>query len=635
MAKDDNVELSQTSANGKKKGKKKSGHKKTVSKASVKSSMDLLEKNAAVLGDSSSAGAINVNAVTNLEEIKQKIYESDIQRFKDLYAQLQNVIATSENLPRKKEKKFKKVVKMLEKRLEAAGEVVKKDYKVMKEHQKRAAEEHLDKKVEHDGEEKDALHVVAFLLDEFGEGEKKLERLETMYEKEPEGCFKYGHLLEVPKLQQYFKDGGKTIVRADEERKVGWVELFFDLIFVVALAHLGVDLEHGRNGKAVSTYAVLFAAVWNIWASCTKYANRIGPRDAFHKILYMVEMVAVLGMVAHTVNGVVGAYIIGRLGVEVFTWWSAYFNPPMRGTAVMQSLVLFLSLAPWVISLFPEQSENTKKEPDNIHLEYWAAGLVIEMVGQALISVSARFSLPYNVEHLAERMGLFTIIMLGENMVALLFDSFNAVSKTYFCAVLAGLLAWNFQTLYFDVEAGRHKQHALVGSKTRGWFWYTSHILLHASIVATAAGSKLIIHSTLEGVNLLTDEEIHHYKDTTFERWLFCGATSTSYFIFSILGLTHKAHHDVLIRKKYRVAARLTIALLMALMPAYLDDNISLTAYMALVAFLSTLTTIIELYGGIAPEEERVLTKKRMEENEEELEEAFATGDTIASNKLA
>lgn len=120
---------------------------------------------------------------------------------------------------------------MLEKRLAAAGKVVKHDYKVMKYHQRKTAEEHLDRQIKHGGKEKDALHVVAFLLVEFGEGEKKLERLETMYEKELEGCFKYGHLLEVPKLQQYFKDGGRTIVRADEKRQVGWVELFFDLIF--------------------------------------------------------------------------------------------------------------------------------------------------------------------------------------------------------------------------------------------------------------------------------------------------------------------------------------------------------------------------------------------------------------------
>lgn len=125
----------------------------------------------------------------------------------------------------------------------------------------------------------------------------------------------------------------------------------------------------------------------------------------------------------------------------------------MRNTAVLQFLVLFLSLMPWVYSLFIDKS-TTRLYPDTGHLYLWAVGMLIEMAGQALITASARFSLPYNVEHFAERMGLFTIIMLGENVVALVFDSVNSTSKTYFCATLAGLLASNFQTLYFGNRFG-------------------------------------------------------------------------------------------------------------------------------------------------------------------------------------
>lgn len=71
-------------------------------------------------------------------------------------------------------------------------------------------------------------------------------------------------------------------------------------------------------------------------------------------------------------------------------------------------------------------------------------------------------------------------------------------------------------------------RRALVGTKKRSWVWYSVHIILHASIVATAAGSKLIIHSTLNS------DGIVHYADNTFEQWLFYGATSTSYFMFSL-----------------------------------------------------------------------------------------------------
>lgn len=128
-------------------------------------------------------------------------------------------------------------------------------------------------------------------------------------------------------------------------------------------------------------------------------------------------------------------------------------------------------------------------------------------------------------------------------------------------------------------------RRALVGTKKRSWVWYSVHIILHASIVATAAGSKLIIHSTLNS------DGIVHYADNTFEQWLFYGATSTSYFMFSLGSDPQGSSRCV--AKKHRIKIRLTLSTVMLLLPLIFGNEISLTAYMGIVALLSTFSTMI------------------------------------------
>jgi low temperature requirement protein LtrA len=63
---------------------------------------------------------------------------------------------------------------------------------------------------------------------------------------------------------------------APEERHATWLELFFDLVVVAAVAQLA-HLLHDRPGaEDVFLFAVLYFAMWSVWTSFTLYANVAG-----------------------------------------------------------------------------------------------------------------------------------------------------------------------------------------------------------------------------------------------------------------------------------------------------------------------------------------------------------------------
>jgi low temperature requirement protein LtrA len=85
---------------------------------------------------------------------------------------------------------------------------------------------------------------------------------------------------------------------ADGHRQATWIELFFDLIFVVAVAQLATLLLDDVSWWRGMVYAVTYMAVWNSWASATFYANRFDSDDLSQRLITFAQMLTVAGMAA-------------------------------------------------------------------------------------------------------------------------------------------------------------------------------------------------------------------------------------------------------------------------------------------------------------------------------------------------
>ncbi len=58
-------------------------------------------------------------------------------------------------------------------------------------------------------------------------------------------------------------------IETDRNRRATWLELFFDLVLVVAIAELGLNLDHDPTFGGLLEYLALFVPVWWAWAGFT------------------------------------------------------------------------------------------------------------------------------------------------------------------------------------------------------------------------------------------------------------------------------------------------------------------------------------------------------------------------------
>ena len=82
-------------------------------------------------------------------------------------------------------------------------------------------------------------------------------------------------------------------------RKVTWLELFFDLIFVAAVAQVGEPLREDYSFTGLVRFAVLFVLIWWAWIGSSVFATRFDTDDVLQRVLTLVQMFAVAAMAAN------------------------------------------------------------------------------------------------------------------------------------------------------------------------------------------------------------------------------------------------------------------------------------------------------------------------------------------------
>ena len=269
------------------------------------------------------------------------------------------------------------------------------------------------------------------------------------------------------------------------ERHATWVELFFDLIFVVAIAQLAVVLADDVSPEGVGRFVLLFVPVWWAWANFSVYADRFESDDAVFRIAMLAAMGTMAAVAVNIPEAFGGAstafaasYVAVRL-VLIALWERVRRRVPEVHALATRSLSAFLAgTALWALSLLL---------PEPARFGLWVAALALE-VFTPWLARRAFAGTPMHASHLAERFGLFVIIVLGESVVALVLGLGGAewslrsaaVAALGFVAVAA--LWWVYFTFSEEAAVGR----SLVA---RYVFIYV-HLPLTLGLSATGVGIK-------------------------------------------------------------------------------------------------------------------------------------------------
>src|SRR5262252_5654891 len=280
----------------------------------------------------------------------------------------------------------------------------------------------------------------------------------------------------------------------ESSRKVTWLELFFDLVFVAAVAQVAAPLQTDYSVAGLIRFTPLFGLTWWAWTGHSVFSTRFDSDDVVQRSLTLVQMFAVAAMAANAKDaldtrssaGFAAAYAIVR-----FLLVAQYFRArsvPDAGPLTTRYLAGHGSAAVlWLGSALV---------PAPARFWIWALAFAIDL-GTPWLAVPHSVKVPPDAAHLPERFGLFTLILLGESVVGVMRgmesqeDWRPAAATCAFAGMTILFLIWWW---YFDGASGASEQPVRTRrDAVRFHLWSYAHFPLALGIVTVGVGIQRIV----------------------------------------------------------------------------------------------------------------------------------------------
>ena len=271
-------------------------------------------------------------------------------------------------------------------------------------------------------------------------------------------------------------------------RKVTWLELFFDVIFVAAVAQVAEPLRHDYSLAELARLAQLFALIWWAWIGHTFFSTRFDTDDWVQRGLTFVQIFAVAVMAANARDaldsrssaGFAAAYAAVRL-VLVAQYLRTRDVHDARSLTGRYSAGHGTAAAMWLISALV---------PTPARFWIWAAAFAIDL-GTPGAAVPHSVTVPPDAAHLPERFGLFTLILLGESVVAIM-QGMESQEHWPPAAALSAILGMGVPFLIcwwcFNRAAGSEQRVRTQRDAIRLHIWSSAHFPLDLGIVIVGVG---------------------------------------------------------------------------------------------------------------------------------------------------
>ncbi|MFI6817431.1 low temperature requirement protein A [Nonomuraea sp. NPDC050328] len=283
------------------------------------------------------------------------------------------------------------------------------------------------------------------------------------------------------------------------------LELFFDLVFVVAVSVAAVNLHHalteGHVLDGVLNYGIVFFGVWWAWMNFTWFATSFATDDWLYRVLTIVQMAGLLVLAAGIepafnrgdYDVLVYGYVIMRAAMVV-QWLRAsrHAGPSRRATQIYAAGIATVQVL-WLVRLaLPEPAATVAL------LVLIAAELAVPVIAEKTGTT------PWHPHHITERYGLFTLILLGESLLASSNAIIEALRDTDDLGPLISIAALTLiatAALWWIYFWPPH--HRAIGSLSSSLAYGYGHYFIFAAAGAFSAGIEVEIdlltgHSKLQ-----------------------------------------------------------------------------------------------------------------------------------------
>ncbi|HWI31773.1 MAG TPA: low temperature requirement protein A [Microbacterium sp.] len=274
------------------------------------------------------------------------------------------------------------------------------------------------------------------------------------------------------------------------------LELLFDLVFVVAVSQASQNLHHmiaeEHVGPAIVGYLMVFFSIWWAWMNFSWFASAFDTDDWLYRVTTIVQMAGVLvlaagvhdAMVDQDFTTVTWGYVIMRLAMVAQWLRAAASDPSSRATTLRFAVGITGVQVLWVARMYLLDDQ----------WQFWTFFLLVaaELLVPVWGETHGRTS--WHAEHIAERYGLFTLLLLGESLLASANAIIDAVAEGEHVTELLWLaasgivLAAGMWWVYF----ARDQADGLTSSRAGFTFGYL-HYVIFAAAGAVSAGVEVQI----------------------------------------------------------------------------------------------------------------------------------------------
>ncbi|GAA2721360.1 low temperature requirement protein A [Cellulomonas aerilata] len=281
------------------------------------------------------------------------------------------------------------------------------------------------------------------------------------------------------------------------------LELFFDLVFVVAVALAAASLHHGiADGHAPETvlgFTLVFFAVYWAWVNFTWFASSFDTDDLVFRLATFVTMGGALVFAAGVPRAVEGldfdvaviGYAIMRIA-QIAEWLRVAASGGPRAPAGRRFVIGLLVLQTAWLTI-------TAVAPERALVPLWILLALGEMGVPIWAERAARTS--WHTGHIAERYGLFMIIVLGESVLAGSLAIQTVLDEGAFTAPLLQIVGGGLLVLFamWWVYFERPEDWMLRRLPT-AFVWSYLHLVVFAAVAAVGAGLAVALeHATGHG----------------------------------------------------------------------------------------------------------------------------------------
>jgi len=299
--------------------------------------------------------------------------------------------------------------------------------------------------------------------------------------------------------------------RETGDARVSWVELFFDLLFVVVIGQLSGYLSAmldsagkdiivqprvfglDREWSMLICFVVYYANAISLWLDEVMFQGRFGSfvhSDIIDRVLMFVQLWSSGGL-ATVVSGGLGDRYMYRGGVFTILFlvpfvlklsravWATKDTHPVH-IWIVPMFGRLVRLVLYIISLYmPNRDQRVIVIMCAMTFQYvsnWAQHQYIDELW------------PRSLEHDHERMGLVSLVVMGEAITGVSMGIRVSMDNNLLrlCVTSLGLamIIYSWWWIYFD----SHYETHLIDMPNKARIWHIAHYLFFVSVVSMSAG---------------------------------------------------------------------------------------------------------------------------------------------------